>query len=366
METTIDVRNGPILFTGEMVRAILDDRKTKTRRVVQFPKSRDRRWNLTQEDWRVTSYGDHLHITLADGAPWGTESGRISSAMQDKILRCPYGKPGDHLYVRESAWMDSGKTCAAFAEEPNRYISKFNPGVIQRARIGHRESTKQEAEEGFREHSDWRKVPSIHVPKWAFRIQLEVTGVRVERVQEITADDARAEGVTGRMFAEALRSLADRADPLAEYWIDSYEPSFSYCYDCGRRKVGELNAALGDDEDEHVLDGGYGSESDGPRFCETCEAHLNVCFTDYGAEEELRAAIEYGIDSPISAYDMRSALNAGGWPIIDELDCTPKKIKDLVARAAFRHLWDSINAGRGYSWESNPYVWVVEFRRLSN
>lgn len=168
----------PILFNGEMVRAILEGRKTQTRRVV---KQLDLIQDTDPPAFR-DAYGD-WHPTVS---------------------RSPYGQPGDRLWVRET-WS---------------LHDTDNPAY------------KAGASEGELEYYRWH--PSIHMPRKFSRITLEVTGVRVERVQEITPEDAKAEGI------------------------------------------------------EHLY----------------------------------------------------------------------------APRNAFANLWNSINAKRGYSWESNPWVWVVDFTRI--
>lgn len=141
------MRERPILFSGPMVRAIIDGRKTMTRRVVaRVPKkAADPRFAESFIFRR-----DHLY------------------------LRCPYGQLGDRLWVRES-WANINKPGVA-------------PEIIYRADYDDH-ALAEYGNDGGR----WR--PSIHMPRWASRITLEVTSVRVERLQEITAEDAIAEGI---------------------------------------------------------------------------------------------------------------------------------------------------------------------------
>lgn len=188
----------PIIFSSEMVRALLDGRKTQTRRVIK-----------TDADYNNLSFdGESLceHGVSMGGDGW----------TFIHITDCPYGQPGAHLWVRET-WGYWG----SFPDDG---------WVIYRA-------------DGDKAQQRWR--PSIHMPKKYARIWLEVIAVRAERVQDISEDDAEAEGVDWMTFA-----------------------------------------------------------------------HMN--------------SWEY--DDP--------------------------------AREAFHTLWDSINKKRGYGWASNPWVWVVEFKRL--
>lgn len=144
----------PILFSGAMVRAILDGHKTQTRRIV---KPQPPGW-ATHPSMAPSSTDLFCHWT--DG---GTED--CAFWPKDEPLRCPYGKPGDRLWVRET-WATLGR--------------QVHAAVYRADNIGYPVER-------------WR--PSIHMPKWASRITLEVTGVRVERVQRISEADAVAEGV---------------------------------------------------------------------------------------------------------------------------------------------------------------------------
>ena len=176
----VEVKEKPILFKGEMVRAILADKKTQTRRIMKLKMPKNAKKEVG-EDYSIVKY----------------------------FVTCPYGKVGDRLWVRES-----------FSAE---YFNIF-----------------YKATEADPDKFKWK--PSIHMPRTACRIILEVLNVRVERVQDITGDDAVAEGV-----------------PCTKLGL-TYEK--------------------------------------------------NLC------------------------------------------------------RAQFADLWNSINLSRGYGWDTNPWVWVVEFKRL--
>lgn len=197
----------PILFSGEMVRAILDGRKRQTRRVVKLLDGEHGvSWVSTdggpQEDWLPRDeYGDDI----------------------DRELTCPYGKPGDRLWVKES-W------AVAHTGDPYR-PSELPKGL----------HIYYEADESL---GGLMKRSPLFMPRAASRITLEITDVRVERVQEITEYDAICEGIP----------------PAEKEWCgaDSHDPVQVFC-----------------------------------------------------------------------------------------------------------ELWDSINGKRGYTWESNPYVWVITFERIT-
>jgi hypothetical protein len=208
----------PILFNGDMVRAILDGRKTQTRRVI-----------------KPQPTGFHAH--------W-TEGTTLAFTIKKKEWECPYAKRiGDRLWVREAhCWAD--QLAYGIEKHPAETVgyradsSALHMGVSLDTYSWNWDMVK------------WR--PSIFMPRWASRITLRVTDVRVERVQEIDKKNAIAEGIQ---------------------WREAFPE-------------------------------GYTVEN----------------------------------DYDIRAYD---------------------------AVLSFKKLWDRINAKRGYGWDVNPWVWVVEFELAS-
>jgi hypothetical protein len=184
----------PIIFSGEMVRAILDGRKTQTRRVVK-PQPTGAPIYDPAIGWRF---------------PGGPN------------INCPYGVPGDRLWVRETWGYHGTHSCgdlyeamvvyhADGSDPPRRRIAFPSFGEMKDSVP----SQEIKAPPGFDELDEWdrravwgdllsawwkrkRKIPSIHMFKWASRITLEVTGVRVERVQEISQGDAVKEGLEAK------------------------------------------------------------------------------------------------------------------------------------------------------------------------
>lgn len=147
----------PILFSGEMVRAVLAGRKTQTRRIVKF---RDPRWEVSDE-------GD------GTGKLWPYWPCYVTGEPECIPVVCPHGKPGDHLWVRET-W--------GYVIDPDRF---GQPDAVSHSVVYKANADARPAK--------WR--PSIHMPRWASRITLEVTEVRVERLRQITPGDAEREGI---------------------------------------------------------------------------------------------------------------------------------------------------------------------------
>ena len=213
MTAEVIAKERPIIFSGEMVRAILDGRKTQTRRAIKFVDGTD---EFVKIEGNRTIFRDKiLDLAVPDYAP------HLLSAKSRY-------EPGDRLWVRETffyEWPD---------EDP--------PDDMRDCRIVYRASEPDYITSDMREsESSYRWSSSIHMPRWASRITLEITGVRVESLQAISVEDILSEGCR----------------PIA----------------C--------------DEDASEI------------------------------------------------YE---------W---------------------YSELWDSINAKRGYSWEDNPWVWVIEFKRIT-
>jgi len=149
------MKERPIPFRGHAVRAILAGSQTMTRRVVRL-----RAGEIAHE-------GGDGSLHAVSNTTWG--------CCVERVIQCPYGVPGDMLWVRETwGWAcgdHGGPICDARCV---MYRADYNNGF----------------------HPDdgrWR--PSIFMPRWASRLKLRIMSIRVERVQDITEADAKAEGV---------------------------------------------------------------------------------------------------------------------------------------------------------------------------
>lgn len=168
------MKERPILFNGEMVRAILDGRKMQTRRVIS---------NHTLDMFDVAaSIGECYSLRDSD---------EISPNSLGYYLEfCPLGQHSDRLWVREAwqhVYMSTNEYGHVDSVDFETHIPKIKPshgGTVYQA-DGH---------EKDREDRGWPWRPSLHMPRWASRIDLLITGVRIERLQSISQEDARAEG----------------------------------------------------------------------------------------------------------------------------------------------------------------------------
>lgn len=196
------MKERPILFNGEMVRAILEGRKTQTRRIIK------------PQPFDVTPIQPRSIQILWDG-----------NAHSDKFARgticklCPYGKVGDRLWVRETyveTDSDGGPVVAY----------KAGGHMVHCATVSRNNRTEfvVSGEVGTI-YPPERWTPSIHMPRWASRITLEITGVRVERLQEISEEDAKAEGVEYGFWHEDSRTFStptDEEDEANSSWRDGF------------------------------------------------------------------------------------------------------------------------------------------------
>lgn len=192
------MKERPILFSGEMVRAILEGRKTQTRRVLNmalgdFDPSTgdllpDSDLRLELRDGVLSKYLTPESIARTSWMPgeqpepgWIGLVGGKGPGGRGNPVRCPYGEVGDELWVKETY-----RTRRQWDDLPPSELPCAND-LLSQVEIDF-EATPAHAMHG-------KIRPSIFMPRWASRINLEITGVRVERVQEISDLDAHAEGV---------------------------------------------------------------------------------------------------------------------------------------------------------------------------
>lgn len=181
------MKERPILFNGAMVRAILAGTKTQTRRVI---KPQIEPWGANGFKW--------------DGHEPGKKTGAVASNRLDMdfintfmTLACPFGLPGDRLAVKETfyAW---GRWETRYSAKKGRDEWHFVDMTIECGKQ-YRYPASMTGDNGPRQRGSvtpqWWKRPAIFMPRWASRITLEITNVRVERLNDVSEADARAEGI---------------------------------------------------------------------------------------------------------------------------------------------------------------------------
>lgn len=178
------MRERPILFSAPLVRALLAGTKTQTRRLVRpqppvYLHGREFRPIPKTDIWGA--------FVVVDGA---------SVCRGPDTIRCPYGTVGDRLWVRESLDMWPGSIA---------YRADGEPCEVK----------------DWDWFDGWTRahVPSIHMPRWASRIDLEITGIRFERLQAITEADAKAEGVDAEYCASpVIRERVPSREKFRDLW----------------------------------------------------------------------------------------------------------------------------------------------------
>lgn len=205
MTTIKGVRERPILFSGPMVRAILDGKKTQTRRVFRLPEG----WTHDEDDL------ERIHILLREG-----------------VLKWAHGTTDDRLWVRETWRVARINGASGGVSEFATVQFKEGFGILPYD-AGWRERYARliESEKGWERSATanlwgkWR--PSIFMPRWACRILLDVVDVRIERLNDISEADAMAEGAEpllvppdggGAPHVEGFRSLWDHINGKRAPW----------------------------------------------------------------------------------------------------------------------------------------------------
>lgn len=186
------MKEHPIIFSGEMVRAILDGRKTQTRRVIkpqpQHSQIHDYKGiRLYDGEHRLWWWKEHWWEFLLDNP----------GEREELAAFCPHGVPGDQLYLKETAWLGPQKARVEYAAD-------MGQAAVDAAKAG-----------GAKFRS------SLFMARWMSRINLQITNIRVERVQDIREDDAIAEG----------------------FWNDTAEDMHQFCVEMMGADPGDRSAA---------------------------------------------------------------------------------------------------------------------------
>lgn len=195
----------PILFNTEMVTAILEDKKTETRRLIKFPKN-----NYTGEFHKADNIKVYKNTIFSKKISFYEEP-HYCFDMKPPFYR------GDILYVRETwnfvyemdgndRFMEDTGHYVYYAEDPMPFAHWTDSGTGE-----------------HKDHMPWR--PSIHMPKEAARIWLKVTEVRVERLQEMNGQDVLKEGINSHVHPEANYFDGNQREMFEELWNSTIKKS---------------------------------------------------------------------------------------------------------------------------------------------
>lgn len=200
MKTAAAVKERPVIFSGPMVKAILEGRKTQTRRVVK----------------------------CRDG---------LDALAMGQFNRCPYGDTGSRLWVRET-WRPLVLAFGKHKNQDERGIQYSDKSMIwgdagdpdceicnQVTKLNHATGAELDADYDEEKEQPWRSP--IHMPRWASRLTLEITNVRVQRLNSISGAEAQAEGIPMHVaeytFRKCYRDVNERESKRLEYFRDTWE-----------------------------------------------------------------------------------------------------------------------------------------------
>lgn len=245
-----EIKERPILFSAPMVRAILEGRKTVTRRAVN----------------------PQPVLTEGSGFSWkghlfGSGSDDRETARNFSRNCCPNGKPGDRLWVRES-WWQAGDWQATYPEDDTgawlgsrRVIYSADGTPPNEPNTSYPNGLRNGAYSAAAPNKIWRHRPSIHMNRWASRILLEITDVKVERLQDISDEQAQAEGCFftdyGRKCFHGGRGVRDATEceypdakhDLRDGWMWDKTTSHEQCLGAPRWAFANLWLSTGGDWD---------------------------------------------------------------------------------------------------------------------
>lgn len=205
------MKERPILFSGEMVRAILDGRKTQTRRVIKLPYT-------VPEGWYPDRYNREPNWTF-----WGPRKSADSGKCMLPTFTCPQGEPGDRLWVRETFQ-------PLLTGEISEHAADYRTGLGYRVNYPATDDLV-EFYDVYKETDSQACRPSIFMPRWASRINLENQLVRVERVQDISEEDAKAEGCDPHVAGHGIVTPEEIAADPGFLNYASYREGFRILWD---------------------------------------------------------------------------------------------------------------------------------------
>ena len=330
------MKEHPILFSTLMVRALLNTKpntwpakpidpekpfKSMTRRLIKPQPDKDEP-NIvytTIEGFQTAPPGEEMWVQTEEG---------------ESVQLKPKYEKGDLIWVRET-WTNFHDAYWYKADIPESVIPLM-------------------------EAQDEKWHPSIHMPREAARLFLEVKSVRIERLQDISEKDALAEGVGLYWLKNWIKKNYQEPDEHARWVHDcfsGYDQSLSFCRKCGEKEVRKVKreakqkGATKEEIEDIFLDGGWMQEDDIPTNCENCGKPL--LFT------ALKGCLDYEME-----HYIQDGFDKSDTYLLDQV--IDEDIGDIESfnKICFRTLWDSLYAKRGYSWENNPWVFVYSFMRV--
>jgi hypothetical protein len=202
------MKERPILFSAPMVRAILEGRKTQTRRVVSVQPPNEAGWKLSE---CASTTGDKRNIGRVQWLKIAPNGYEVLDSFGE-YFSSKYGRAGDRLWVRETF----NHSDSWYEDKPS--LNWKNCRRDGKCTYVYYNATLTPAQRRERNEDPWPWTPSIFMPRWASRITLEIVSVRVERVQEISEADSISEGIQGCIDTTGMSSLRIGAEKYRELW----------------------------------------------------------------------------------------------------------------------------------------------------
>lgn len=355
------MKERPILFSSAMARPILraDSPKTQTRRAADYPS-----WVETIRPdvgpW-FEGIGDH-----PQGQCFHPHCACIEG--QSKFTRaCPYGIIGDRLWVKE-AWRvgkPHDKRSPSAIWDHLKSTSGKGVTVLYEAGGWKSVSPFERVEARYPDNEEmpkWagRKRSSMFMPRWASRITLEIIDVRIQRVQAISESDALAEGFDQQTCAVSLLKSAGKLEPDEAYYVTDKEENDVtegyLCCDCAIKQRNKYG-------DRATLHAACCPESDGPAYCDSCNRPLYISLTAYGIEREL--FLEGEQTDTAQRFSAKGLDAAIAGMVADGIGDLRDEHKGRLAQIGFATYWDLLNSKK-FPWSSNPWVWVISFRKVED
>lgn len=209
----------PITFSAEMVRAILDGSKTQTRRPIKpQPPSVEQILRMSGSNYHWMQIPHNEQWWQVAGPVWAV---REAMSLSNPRLRCRYGATGDLLWVKETWRLWEPETSSIHGEPIDPAIFE---GRLSDKGLGWLKSGSIEYKADIGDDGPWRSAR--YMPRWASRITLRITDIRIERVQDISYDDAIAEGIRIDDFNALWNSIYGERHPWSSnpwVWVLEFE-----------------------------------------------------------------------------------------------------------------------------------------------
>ena len=356
-----------IIFQGWGVNAILEGRKTQTRRIIKFPRSG--KYQTRESDWDIfpggASNNPHIYMTVRTGIVFNVPSGKPSQALQDHLLHCPYGQVGDRLYIKQA----------------------YDPEVVYYKPIDGLGGNYAAGTDGRIYRMDGTKpypLRATAMSKGYLGVSLSHHGTTTMSVHHLVCQAFYGSAPDGReqvrhLDGDQLNNIPANLDcgSQEDNWLDrkyhgggmgeahhNAKLTVAQVLEIGRSKRSQRQLASQYRVSQATIQSVKSGETwtrphrqhcrnfpawngwRSPLFMPRWASRITLEIT--GVKVEYLNAITLAGIQAEGIYDDRATYNA------------PKQMQKFIG------LWDSINAKRGYGWDANPWVWALTFKVIGD